>query len=235
MSEATLLGAFLVGLLGSTHCLGMCGGLAAAMGQQRGKAHLLLAYNAGRLLTYTVLGAVAGLLGMQVLKLAPGLTLALRTLAGLLVIAMGLYVCQWWMGLTRLEQLGAALWRRLQPLVKGLLPVQHTGQALLLGGLWGLLPCGLVYSTLTWAVANANWVHSALLMLAFGLGTAPAMVGVGLMSQGALNALRRPWVRRLAGGSIIVMGIWTAAMPWLHKGMDHGAQVSPVGNEHAHH
>lgn len=233
MNDATLLGAVLVGLLGSTHCLGMCGGLAAALGQQRVNGGLLLAYNGGRLLTYTLLGALAGLVGMQVLKLAPGLALVLRTLAGLLVIAMGLYVSQWWMGLTHLEQMGAGIWRRLQPLVKGLLPVRHPGQALLLGGLWGLLPCGLVYSTLAWAVASADWRQSALLMLAFGLGTTPAMVGVGLLSQRVLGSLRRTWVRRLAGVSIIVMGIWTAAMPWLHLG--HSAQVETSGGVHTHH
>lgn len=233
INDVTLAGAVLVGFFGSSHCLGMCGGLAAVIGQQRRSPSLVLVYNSGRLLTYTLLGAVAGLLGTQIVALAPGLALVLRTLAGLLVIAMGLYVSQWWLGLTRLEQWGSVIWSRLQPLVSKLMPVQNHAQALLLGSLWGLLPCGLVYSTLGWAVAHADWRGSALLMLGFGVGTLPAMAGVGLLSQSLLSKLRQGWVRKLAGAILIAMGVWTLLMPWLHAG--HDAMSHDASAEHRHH
>jgi sulfite exporter TauE/SafE len=226
MNELTLTSALLVGFLGSSHCLGMCGGLSAALGLngQRSKQGLLLSYNLGRLCTYTAMGAVAGLFGEQLVTLLPQIGELLRTLAGLLLVAMGLYVSQWWMGLTRLEMLGAQLWRHLQPLTKSLLPVQGHGQALRLGVLWGLLPCGLVYSTLSWALAAAQWQQSALLMLAFGIGTLPAMLSVGWLNQQLLLQLRGKQFRVLAGLMIIAMGLLTMISPWLHLAGDEHSQ-----------
>lgn len=231
MIELTLGSAFIIGLLGSSHCLGMCGGLSSVLGvapKEGANRHRIFSYNAGRLLTYTVIGAVAGLLGEALLAAIPQSAVVLRTVAGLLMITMGLYVSQWWMGLTRLEQIGAILWRAIQPLTGKLVPVSNHRQAFMLGTLWGLLPCGLVYSTLSWALASAQWQQSALLMLAFGAGTLPAMLSMGYAGEKLLQRLRQPRFRSVAGLLIAVMGVVTLATPFYHSGhIDH--------SEHTHH
>lgn len=229
MTELTILGAFVIGFLGSSHCLGMCGGLTVALGlggTESNRAYLLT-YNAGRVLTYGVIGGVAGFFGEQIVASLPQAGLLLRTIAGALLIAMGLYINQWWMGLTQLEKIGAKLWKRIQPLSKFLIPVKTHRQALQLGLLWGLLPCGLVYSTLSWALAAANWQQSALFMIAFGVGTLPAMLSVGFLSQKLLARLRGKRVRVYAGLTIILMGIITIIVPWQHTMDD--------THKHSHH
>ncbi|MFT5693700.1 MAG: sulfite exporter TauE/SafE [Oceanicoccus sp.] len=241
VTEMTILGAFIIGFLGSSHCLGMCGGLTVALGiggSESNRAYLL-SYNAGRILTYGAIGGVAGFFGEQIVSSLPQAGLLLRALAGALLIAMGLYINQWWMGLTQLEKIGARLWKRIQPLSKFLIPVKTHRQALQLGSLWGLLPCGLVYSTLSWALATAQWQQSALFMIAFGVGTLPAMLSVGFLSQNLLSRLRDKRVRVYAGLTIILMGIITIIVPWKHARGDqqkhghHSANlhvvVAPIG------
>ena len=240
MSEATLLGALLLGLMGSAHCLGMCGGLAAMTGQGVGGLSRVVIYNLGRLTTYALLGALAGWFGEQILAAAPKFTLILRGAAGLLLIAMGLYVTGWWMGLSYLERGGAYIWRYLQPFTRRLLPVEHAGQALLLGLIWGLLPCGLVYSTISWALVTADWRQSALLMLSFGIGTLPAMVGLGVLHGAVVSKLKSRRFRSVAGIFIILMGLWTIVLPLQHAShhshamMQESNQNSPP-DEHMHH
>lgn len=244
MDELSLITAFMLGLLGSSHCLGMCGGISAALGissestsktQQLGR---VIAYNGGRISTYGLIGALAGFIGSQ-LTVVPEVGLILRGIAGLLLIAMGLYVAGWWFGLTKLEQVGAKLWRRIQPLTQSLLPIKGPSQALKLGLLWGLLPCGLVYSTLSWALAAANWQHSALLMIFFGLGTSPAMIATGLASQQVLSLLKKRGARMLAGSLIIVMGVVTLWLPISHLGHSqmqnqHSTETTET-DQHMHH
>lgn len=235
MADFTLSAALLIGLLGSSHCLGMCGGLSSALTVSKGASQrsFLFTYNLGRILTYASIGALAGLLGEQMLESLPQLGLVLRILAASLLIAMGLYVTQWWMGLTYLEKGGAYLWRYIQPLTKKMLPVDSHIKVFVLGALWGLLPCGLVYSTLSFALTMANWQQSALFMFAFGLGTLPAMLSVGLVSERFLSLLRKKNFRVFAGMLIIVMGLVTAFIPWLHS--HHGAVHDGSSNEMQHH
>lgn len=221
MMVAGLPAALVVGLLGSGHCLAMCGGIGAALGaSSRGQPGLILLFNGGRIASYTLLGALMGALGAgagQQLSAAP---MVLHAIAGLLLVAMGLYLGQWWMGLTRLEAVGGLLWRHIQPWTRRLLPVRRRRDALALGLSWGLLPCGLVYSTLGWALASAHPLNSALLMLAFGLGTLPAVAGVSLGGQALVSWLRNPRWRRFAGVLLIAYGLWQLALPL--GGGDHG-------------
>jgi len=221
-----LLGSALVlGLLGGGHCLGMCGGLMGALTlaippEQRGRRlRLLLAYNLGRILSYASAGLLLGLAGWAVAS-SPA-ALALRVVAALLLIAMGLYLAGWWSGLTRIEALGRGLWRHIQPLASRLLPVSSLPRALLLGALWGWLPCGLVYSTLLWAASQGNAGYSAALMLAFGLGTWPVLLATGLAAE-RVNALLRRRSVRVAGGVLVMLfGIWTLPGPHQHWLMGH--------------
>ncbi|WAB96584.1 sulfite exporter TauE/SafE family protein [Pseudomonas putida] len=221
-----LLGSALVlGLLGGGHCLGMCGGLMGALTlaippEQRGRRlRLLLAYNVGRVLSYACAGLLLGLAGWAVAS-SPA-ALALRVVAALLLIAMGLYLAGWWSGLTRLEALGRGLWRRIQPVASRLLPVSSLPRALLLGALWGWLPCGLVYSTLLWAASQGNAGYSAALMLAFGLGTWPVLLATGLAAERVNTLLRRRSVRMAGGLLVILFGLWTLPGPHQHWLMGH--------------
>lgn len=214
-----LVSALILGLLGGGHCLGMCGGLMGALTlaipkeQRSRRFRLLLAYNLGRILSYATAGLLIGLAGWAVAN-SPA-ALFMRVLAGLLLIAMGLYLAGWWSGLTRIERLGRGLWRYIQPLANRLLPVSSLPRALLLGALWGWLPCGLVYSTLLWSASQGNALDSALLMLAFGLGTWPVLLATGLAAERVTAILRKRSVRMAGGLLVILFGIWT--LPGQHQ------------------
>jgi sulfite exporter TauE/SafE len=217
--------ALILGLLGGGHCLGMCGGLMGALTlaippEQRGRRlQLLLAYNIGRILSYACAGLLVGLAGWAVAS-SPA-ALALRVVAALLLIAMGLYLAGWWSGLTRIEALGRGLWRHIQPVASRLLPVSSLPRALLLGALWGWLPCGLVYSTLLWAASQGHAGYSAALMLAFGLGTWPVLLATGLAAERVSSLLRRRSVRMAGGLLVILFGLWTLPGPHQHWLMGH--------------
>ena len=221
-----LLGSALVlGLLGGGHCLGMFGGLMGALTlaippeQRSRRLRLLLAYNLGRVCSYACAGLLLGLAGWAVAS-GPA-AVVLRTAAALLLIAIGLYLAGWWSGLTRVEALGRGLWRHIQPLATRLLPVSSVPRAMLLGALWGWLPCGLVYSTLLWAASQGNAGYSAALMLAFGLGTWPVLLATGLAAE-RVNALLRRRSVRVAGGVLVMRcGIWTLPGPHQHWLMGH--------------
>ncbi|MED5607111.1 MULTISPECIES: sulfite exporter TauE/SafE family protein [Pseudomonas] len=217
-----LASALILGLLGGGHCLGMCGGLMGALTlaippEQRGRRlQLLLAYNLGRILSYAAAGLLLGLAGWAIASTP--FASALRVVAGLLLIAMGLYLAGWWSGLTRIEALGRGLWKYIQPFASRLLPVASVPRALLLGALWGWLPCGLVYSTLLWTSSQGSALESALLMLAFGLGTWPVLLATGLAAERITALLRKRSVRMAGGLLVILFGLWTLPGPhqaWL--------------------
>lgn len=220
-----LLSALILGLLGGGHCIGMCGGLMGALtlaipAEQRARRfRLLLAYNLGRIASYALAGLLLGLAGWA-LSTGP-LAVVLRSLAGLLLIAMGLYLAGWWSGLTRLERLGNGIWRHLRPVATRLMPIKSPGRALLVGALWGWLPCGLVYSTLLWAASQGSALDSALLMLAFGVGTWPVLLLTGLAAERVTAILRRRQVRILGGLLVVLFGLWTLPGPHQHWLMGH--------------
>jgi hypothetical protein len=216
----TYLAAFLVGLLGGVHCVGMCGGLVGALTMgiarpsQGGVLAILpfnLAYNLGRVASYTLAGALMGGLGVLLVSWLPvyHAQRVLLGLAGIFMVLLGLYLGGWWPGLVKIEALGGALWRRIEPWGRRLLPVRSPRQALLLGLLWGWLPCGLVYSVLIWSVSAGSVVRGALLMLAFGLGTLPNLLAMGLLASTIAAWSRKPMVRRAAGATVAVLGLYT--------------------------
>lgn len=220
-----LLSALILGLLGGGHCLGMCGGLMGALTlaippeQRTRRFSLLLTYNLGRILSYATAGLLIGL-GGWALASSPA-AMALRVVAALLLISMGLYLAGWWSGLTRIEALGRGLWRHIQPLTRRFMPVDRAGKALVLGALWGWLPCGLVYSTLLWAASQGNALDSAALMLAFGLGTLPVLLATGLAAERMMALLRLRGVRMTGGVLVILFGLWTLPGPHQHWLMGH--------------
>jgi hypothetical protein len=215
-----LASAFVVGLLGGVHCVGMCGGIVAALTfglppERRsalgGLMPFLLAYNAGRIASYAAAGAVMGAAGVLLAGFLP-VEVAQRgllVLAALFMVAMGLYLGGWWRGLARLEAAGGALWRRIEPYGRRLMPVRRPGQAFALGLLWGWLPCGLVYSVLVWAVSSGSALQGMLLLLAFGLGTLPNLLAMGAAAGLRARLAREPRVRAAAGALVVAFGVYT--------------------------
>jgi sulfite exporter TauE/SafE len=231
-----LLSALVLGLLGGGHCLGMCGGLMGALTMaippdQRGRRlRLLVAYNLGRVSSYAVAGFLIGLAGWAIAN-SPA-AMALRVVAAFLLITMGLYLAGWWSGLTRIEALGRGIWRHIQPIASRLMPVTSFPRALILGALWGWLPCGLVYSTLLWSASQGDAVDSALLMLAFGIGTWPVLLATGLAAERLTALLRKRGVRVVGGIMVILFGIWTLPGPHQQWLMGHGS--APSHETHTH-
>ena len=215
---------FGLGLVSSLHCLQMCGPIVlsysvamAKGGAFRGdmlRAHL--SYNAGRILTYMALGAVAGAAGggIGMLGRLAGLASGARIFAGAAMIVAGLAMLRVFpsRGLVQVERRGFAgfLTRGIGRLLTGSRP----GGKFALGLMLGLLPCGLIYAALLKSVESASPVAGALTMLAFGLGTAVALLGMGVASSVA--GLRMgAWGNRVAGASIVVAGaflLWRGVM-----------------------
>jgi uncharacterized protein len=210
-----ILAAALAGLMATPHCAGMCGGFATACARPRSG---LLAWHAGRLTTYGVLGALAGLFG----RALPGPAWLPAVLSAALLV--------WF----------AAVLAGFAPQPSTRIPgLARAGQALirrpgmfaryLFGTVTGLLPCGMVYAALSIAIAAAHPAYSALAMVAFGAATVP---GLSVLSLGVQRfALRGPWSRRLIAAVILAFGLWTVTMRGFLGGPahahQHGAHAGP--------
>jgi len=211
MLESAYLPLFLIGLLGGTHCIGMCGGIVGALSMGAGPLFSLhLAYNLGRIISYALAGAIAGALGGASLALSDQLPvrIILFVLANLMLVALGLYLIGMSRALALTERLGQKLWRCLQPLTKRFLPARTVAQAFPLGLLWGWLPCGLVYSALVTALTSGSALHGAGMMLAFGLGTLPNLLLAGLLAVRLKEYAAKPLVRISAGLLVLGYGMW---------------------------
>ena len=214
--DALLPAMLLFGLASGLHCVGMCGGIVAAFSARRvvpivpaargaPEWRRQLAFNAGRVLTYALGGAAAGALGgaAQLMQGALPVQMVLFVLAQGVLILAGLYLLGAGRLLARFENLGAPLWRRVQPAAARL-------AAALAGMLWGLLPCAMVYAALATATLAAGPAQGALAMLAFGAGTLPWLLGAG----GALARLGAgPGLARLrAAAGVLVLGMGVAGL-----------------------
>ena len=212
-----LAAAFVAGFLGSAHCFGMCGGISglfavnASVTSLRAQMPKAITYNLGRILSYAILGALVALLGKTTVGLIPKITAPVRLASGILIILVGLQLAFGWRILAPLESAGAKLWKRIAPAAKGLVPVDTMAQALGLGLIWGWLPCGLVYSVLLLAATTTEMASGALVMIAFGLGTMPAMLATGMSASKLAQFMSGKRVG--AGLLIIVLGLATIAMP----------------------
>ena len=203
--------AFTAGLLGGVHCIGMCGGIAGALSAaSRGPAwRRVAAYNAGRIASYSVAGALAGSVGALV---AAGPTLqlaqtALYVAAHGFLLLLGLYIAGYSSGLLRLEAAGAVVWSRLEPLRRRVVPIDTDARALGAGAVWGWLPCGMVYAMLPLAMASGSPLSGAAILAAFGFGTLPGLLLAGIAAV-RVNALRRnAWVRRIAGLALVGLAL----------------------------
>lgn len=198
--------ALVMGISSSVHCLGMCGGLALAISSPQ-KQWLPLVYHAGRLAIYSLLGAVGALLLWGV---SQWFAVGLRFFSGVLLIAAGLYIGRWWFGLVYIEKKLAFTWQIANKYTQAILPPKKISDAFLLGLLWGMMPCGLIYSSVLWASAYGGALDGALLMLLFGIGTLPALLGLSFAGQSFQRVFQHAIAKKLLGGILISIGLWVA-------------------------
>jgi uncharacterized protein len=205
--QILVLGAIAAGLLGGAHCAAMCGGIVGAICGKAG-THLpwrrVLAYNAGRIASYAIAGAIVGALGQAGLWLRGDVWLRQLFMAGAgaALVLLALFLAGWSPVVRLMDVAGGILWRRLQPYTRHFLPADTVPRALGLGLLWGWLPCGMVYAVLLTAGATGNVLHGALVMTAFGLATLPNLLAVAVFAQkvrqyAGLRALR-------LGGALVI-------------------------------
>jgi len=261
VTTISLIPFFLIGLLGSVHCIGMCGGIVSAFtvaSPQRkpfpatvvthvahaadmsgsaalGAAMHAVSYNAGRIGSYAIAGGIAGgVVGSaRFLSGVSGIQVGGYWLANLALVALGLYLMGAWSGLVRLEEMGQKIWRRLQPLTAVLLPIDSPLKAFALGSLWGWLPCGMVYGVLLTAMTTGSAYSGAAVMLAFGLGTLPTLVTMGVIGSQLRTWSRRGAVRVFSGVIVLLFGMLglIRAASGVHLGWIESLCLSPVPSE----
>lgn len=212
--QAMLLTALTVGLLGGAHCAAMCGGIVSltCSGPDAGanRAWFPLAYNGGRIASYVAAGALAGALGQAGMVLRGGMLAQhlLMFMMGATLIVLALNVAGFRPVMRGIEAAGGFLWRQLRPFSGHFLPVQSPWQALGLGALWGWLPCGMVYAMLLTALASGNAGEGALILAAFGLGTLPNLLLIGVSVGRARNWMHLRGVRYAGSLLIAAIGIY---------------------------
>ena len=212
--DITLLTLFLLGFFGGGHCVGMCGGLSSAFALQLppglNRTGLIVLLNLGRISSYVFIGLLVGAIGQvgisldQTRWLQNGLYLS----ANLRLLFLGLYLAGISSLATRIESIGRPVWKRLNPLLNRLLPIQSVPACFGVGMLWGWLPCGLVYSASLYALGSGNALEGGLYMLAFALGTLPNLLAMGLFAAQLKNFLQRKTVRLAAGLLVAAWALW---------------------------
>ncbi len=223
--------AFIMGLFTSMHCVGMCGSiigtLTLSLNQKiRGnKAHLsefVFSYNAGRITSYTLAGFIAGMLN-HVLAFPFGEEgyRVLQILSATFMAGAGLYIAGWFPVFAYVEKLGSFFWRKIEPIGRSLIPVNNLIQAFVFGMIWGWLPCGLVYVAVALAATTGDLVRSTFTMFAFGLGTLPAVMGMGIMAGTLARLSRMQRFKELAGVFLIILALFAAFPGFYPLKMEH--------------
>ncbi len=266
MNTLPLVSAFLIGLAGSVHCVGMCGGIVSALTLTRSQVrpfpvpvvvnavHTVravhaapmipatpvagavqqnvswttsvwwrgLSYNGGRIASYAIAGAMVGGLarGLTLLGDVHSLRVTMFWASNLMLVALGLYLMGLHSGIAQIESFGRRAWQALQPLTRKLLQVSGTSQLFMAGMVWGWLPCGMVYSMLLTAMLAGSATSGALVMIAFGTGTVPAMLLIGYLGSKLVGHRHFVDLRLVAGALVLGFGI---------LGLVHAAQGMPNG------
>lgn len=233
----------IAGLSGAVHCAGMCGGIVGAMTVPARQARLtgrviaiqpavvpssdasmIFMYNAGRLASYMTAGTMAGAAGgaAKLLGIASILQASTYWLTNLLLVVVGVSLMGRGRMTSRIERIGLPLWRRVQPAIRRLMPADTCQKQFLLGALWGWVPCGMVYTMLLAAAMSGDSASGAMILLAFGIGTLPALTMLSLAGVRLSRWLRLPWIRTAAGITVILFGVtgmlraWNGILPhWL--------------------
>ncbi|CAB1275045.1 sulfite exporter TauE/SafE family protein [Candidatus Nitrosacidococcus tergens] len=216
--------AFFLGLLSALHCVAMCGAIIGTLTlslpkevreNKRRLIPFIFAYNLGRITSYTTMGLIMGLLvrflgaishDMVVLIGISGHSV-LQGISSLIILGTGLYIAGWFPRFAKVDRLGVPLWRKLEPLGRRLIPVRSLKQAFIFGTIWGWLPCGLVYNAVAVAATTGSGSRSALTMLAFGMGTLPTVMSIGVFTLWMTYLARLKHLRHVAGLLIVAMAV----------------------------
>lgn len=218
--------AFIMGLFSSLHCIGMCGSIIGTLTfslpvKIRTNKLLffkyVLNYNLGRISSYALAGAIMGAIsGVFEFSISNGYGHRfLQLLSAIFMLSAGLYIAGWLPRFAYIEKTGAKFWRLIEPFGHKLIPIRTRFHALLFGMIWGWMPCGLVYTALMLATTTGDILKSSLTMLAFGLGTLPAVMGIGIMTQFLTKLSRMPHFKQIVGLALVALAL-LAAFPWFN-------------------
>lgn len=220
-----------MGLFSAFHCLGMCGSIIGSLTlslkrEIRENKRLLLpfvaSYNTGRVLSYSMAGMLAGF-AENVLTIPFGEGHGhriLQILSAIVMLGAGLHIGGWFPRFAYIEKFGNIVWRRIEPYGRRLVPVETLPRAFVFGMVWGWLPCGLVYTALALAATTGDVFRSTFTMLAFGLGTMPAVMGVGIMTSWMVKLSNMKRFRELTGIVLILLALM-ATFPGLNPLVKH--------------
>lgn len=214
---------FLIGLLGSAHCIGMCGGFVALLGHARRGGQVWsaqLLYLSGKTATYAALGALAGGLGGAASLAVAGAQTVLSVTLGLVLVLVGLGLCGVFRSRAGAGRIAQRIAPRLGPAIAHLVRSERPASLVGLGALNGLLPCGLVYGMLAKASTTGSPLGGALTLAVFGIGTAPALLFVGRAGAG-LPPARRLWLQRAGGVAVIALGVLTITRAAMAASLGH--------------
>jgi hypothetical protein len=229
--SSSYLVAFLMGIFSMLHCLGMCGSIIGSLTlslkreireDKRQLVPFVASYNAGRVVSYTIAGLFAGI-AEHVLSSPLGEGHGhrlLQIISALIMLGAGLHIAGWFPRFAYVEKIGVVIWKRIEPYGRGLVPVQTLQRAFVFGMIWGWLPCGLVYAALALAATTGDVARSTFTMLAFGLGTMPGVMGVGIMTSWMVKLSSMTRFRQFAGITLIVLAL-LAAFPGLNPMVRH--------------
>lgn len=200
------------GLLGSSHCVGMCGAFAAVVGLRAnsfaGNLRAQLIYSLGRLMSYGTLGAAAGFAGNRLASASP----AFIHVPAILCLFAGLFLLREGLLATRLFRRNVSGTSSAGCLMGGLfatiLKAPGARNTFVAGVATGLLPCGLVYAFVSLAASSGDLLQGLGLMTAFGLGTVPLMVATGC-GAGLVSWSVRQWIWQVAAWSVVLTGLLT--------------------------
>mgnify|MGYP000194248714 CR=1 FL=1 len=204
--------ALLMGLMGAGHCAAMCGSLTVAVGfsipKERSMLFSAFLMSSGRILGYGIIGVAANLFAQSFLAITGGSVLYLSILAGILLFLVGMHIANLNSLILKTEILGALIQPLIQPIKQRLTPIDNNFKCLAYGFFWGFLPCGLVYSALSLALVSPTAMSGGLVMLFFGLGTLPTLVGLTSFSVKINGMLQQQKIRLALGVVVMAMGLY---------------------------
>ena len=242
--ELNFVTAFLLGLLSTPHCIGMCGGIIGALSfglPANVREHrwrmlpYLSAYSLGRITTYTLAGILAGAFGKQLVSALNPETgrLVLLSIATAVLVTIGIYLAGWFPRFALIERVGKPVWRLVEPIGRRLIPVKTPWHAFLYGLVWGWLPCGLIYSALLWTTTAGSGTSGGLFMLAFGAGTLPAVMTAGIFSTWMARMTRHRLARPAIGISVIALALFSLWLSLQHD--NHAGHAQHEQHKHLQH
>lgn len=206
--------AFLIGIAGSIHCIGMCSSIIIILSinvkDTNKKKYLIICYNIGRIFSYSIIGLIGGIFGTTLFNLSNNVILAstIKLFSGTIITLLGLYL----LGLSNkflfIEKFLSKIFYNLTPFYKKIISVKTYWKALLIGLLWGYIPCGLVYSVFIWALSSGDIIKSCLLMTFFGLGTLPSIISVGYSQFFIKKINKHKMIKNIINSFITIFGIF---------------------------